>query len=83
METKDPRTRPPRPENAGPEDTGSERRSAFRLAAVVGITLFLFLVGYFLAYGPLDPEREAAYPPAGRNLELENKAAPPPQPKTP
>ena len=82
METEDPRPRPPRPEDAGPEDTGAERRSAFRLAAVVAVALFLFLVGYFMVSGPLDPEHEAAYPPAGRNLELENKAKPPPAPDT-
>jgi len=53
-----------------------------RVAAVAAIVLALFLVGYFLAFGPFE-EHEAAYPPAGRNLDLENKAAPQPQPKTP
>ncbi|MCC7252434.1 hypothetical protein [Hyphomicrobium sp.] len=76
-EARDPRTRPTR------TDTGHERRSMFRLAAVGAITLFVFLIGYFLAFGPLDPTEEPAYPPAGRNLDLENKAAPPPQPETP
>lgn len=83
MQTEDPRTRPTRPETAGPEETAHERRSIMRLAAVGAITLLVFLVGYFLAFGPLDPEQETAYPPAGRNLELERKAAPPPQPETP
>lgn len=73
----DPRTRLP----TG-EDTGHARRHLFRLAALGGVALALFLVGYFIAYGPLSPG-EPAYPPAGRNLDLENKAASPPQPKTP
>jgi len=81
--TIDPNKRTPGPENAGPEDTGHERRSLFRLVAIAGVALAVFLVGYFIAFGPLDPEREPAYPPAGRNLDLENKAAPAPDPKTP
>ncbi|WP_072392548.1 hypothetical protein [Hyphomicrobium sp. CS1GBMeth3] len=81
MQTEDPKTRP-RPENAGPEETAHERRSIMRVAAVGAITLLVFLVGYFVAFGPLE-EHESAYPPAGRNLELERKAAPHPQPNTP
>jgi hypothetical protein len=60
-------------------DTGHGRRSLMRFAIAAGVALFLFLVGYFLAYGPLY-QQEATYPPAGRNLDIENKAAPPPQP---
>jgi hypothetical protein len=55
------------------------RRSLMRYAVVAAVALFVFLVGYFLASGPLY-RQEAAYPPAGRNLDLENKAAPAPQP---
>jgi hypothetical protein len=83
MTMQDPNRRAEGPENAGPEDTGHERRSLLRLSALAAVALAVFLVGYFLAYGPLDPQREPGYPPAGRNLELENKAAPPPEPKAP
>jgi hypothetical protein len=65
-----------------PSEERRTRAGLMQVFVLAGIVLFLFLVGYFLAYGPLE-RQEAAYPPAGRNLDLENKAAPPPQPKTP
>lgn len=66
----------------GDPGSGHERRGLIRWVALAAIALFIFLVGYFLAFGPLD-EPEPHYPPAGRNLELERDAAPPPQPTPP
>lgn len=61
------------------EDTGHGSRTMIRAAVVAGVTVFLFLVAYFLIDGPLNQE-EAAYPPAGGNAEVEGEAAPPKQP---
>lgn len=67
-----------RQEDSG-QESGYGRRMTMLYAAIAAVALFIFLVGYFLAFGPFHHE-EAAYAPAGRNLDVENKAAPPPQP---
>jgi hypothetical protein len=67
------------PEGRYEEESGHGGRVTVRYAVYGAIVLFLFLMGYFLAFGPFH-KGEPAYPPAGHNLDLENKAAPPPQP---
>lgn len=62
-----------------PVHTGHGTRMVMRYAVVFGVVAFLFLVGYFLMFGPLHQE-EAANPPVERNIELENEAAPAPSP---
>ena len=62
-----------------PVHTGHGTRTVMRYAVVFGVLVFLFLVGYFLMFGPLHQE-EAANPPVERNIELENEAAPAPSP---
>ena len=50
-----------------------------RYSVAAGIALFLFLVVYFLLYGPLG-EHPEAYPPSNRNVDVEDQAKPQPTP---
>lgn len=77
MSVPDPRDKPP-----GGQPSGHERRVLMRWLIPAGIGLFVFLIGYFLLFGPLH-KGEPHYPPAGRNLELEREAVPPRQPTAP
>ncbi len=63
-------------------DTGHERRALMRYAIPGIIVLFVFLVGYFVLFGPFH-EPEPHYRPTGVNPEVEREAAPPKQPTVP
>lgn len=64
------------------DDSGHERRALMRYAIPGTIILFVFLIGYFVLFGPLH-EPEPHYRPTGVNPEVQDKAAPPKQPTTP
>lgn len=65
-----------------PDGTGTGTRFVFRIAALAAIAAFVFLVGYFVLYGPLE-EETPANPAVGDNPEAIERAAPPKTPDTP